>query len=273
MPRRQVSDAHRALGLVDVLPAGAAGAVTRRCGSRSDRSSRRRARRPRAARRRCRRWCGCAPALRSQARAAPDVRPTRTSASSRHPRPRCARSPPCSRPARWRSRRSTLGLPAVALRVAQVHPQQAAGEQCRLVAAGAGPYSRGTRCDRRSDRLGSSRRCKSASSDSMRARAAWISSSASAFMSGSVSISCADSSSAQARLNSWKRTTTGSISARSWPSVRSLFRSRAVSSCASSPSISSSRRARWESLDFIESFIVRPEWARATAMGATASRP
>ena len=130
--------------------------------------------------------------------------------------------------------------------------------------------------------FGSSSRCRSASSVSMRPPAAWISSSASAFMSGSDSISCAPASSAQARLYSWKRVTTGSISDRSRPIARKRFMSRAASSLASPRSISSSRRASCSSLlcmdGFIESFLFGigrggGRGCPAGARGASGQRP
>ena len=97
-PGGQVGDADRAVGLVDVLAAGAAGAegVDAQLG-RVQRAPPR-PRRARASPPPCRRWCGCGPGSRWPARAARGGRRTRSlqlAVDAR--RPRCAAPAPCSR--------------------------------------------------------------------------------------------------------------------------------------------------------------------------------
>jgi hypothetical protein len=133
----QVGDADRAVGLVDVLAAGAAGAegVDAQLGRVQLRPPR--PRRARASRPPCRRWCGCGPGFGGRHALHAVAAGLEAQRLVDAARPRRAAPAPCSRPVRTGSR-SGPRCASPALAVAQVHARQVAGEQRRFVAAGAG---------------------------------------------------------------------------------------------------------------------------------------
>ena len=169
---RQVRDAHRRVGLVDVLAAGArraervdaqVGRIDRDVGDRigfrqhGDRARRR-----------------VDAALRLGLRHALHAMAARLELELRirAVRRRCARSLPCSRRARDGDSDTISTFQPLPLGVARVHPEEVAGEQRRLVAAGAGADFEEHVALVVRDPSAAASRCSSASSASMRAVAA-----------------------------------------------------------------------------------------------------